>query len=106
MNNLAQIILLKTSSTASISASVELREFVFCLLDVLSKDHKKLSGKYSYLITKLNKQDSTVKMQSKMLNQISSTTCILKDEFIQYSEEINFYLKLLTESFNKKPGQI
>ncbi|OMJ77302.1 hypothetical protein SteCoe_23127 [Stentor coeruleus] len=75
------------------------------LLDDLTKEHKKLSGKYLYLIKKLNKQDCKIDFQAKILKGISNDTFSIKQQFNQFIEEMKFYMILLMENISKKaPG--
>ena len=72
------------------------------LFDLLSKDHKKLTAKYTYLINKLNKQDSTIKIQSKLISHMSTSSALLREQFLQFTEEISFYISLLVENLSCK----
>lgn len=76
------------------------------ILGNLNREHKKLSGKYSYLINKLNKQDCQIKFQAKLLNSISNNTFSIKQQFVQFIEEIKFYMSLLIENINAKTSGV
>ncbi|OMJ79670.1 hypothetical protein SteCoe_20292 [Stentor coeruleus] len=82
------------------------KEKIEDLLGNLNKEHKKLSGKYSYLINKLNKQDCQIKFQAKLLNSISNNTFSIKQQFVQFIEEMKFYMSLLMENINAKTSGV
>ena len=78
------------------------KEQIDQLLDLLTKYHKKLTAKYTYLINKLNKQDATIKVQSKIISHMSASSALLKEQFSQFTEEIGFYISLLIENLSSK----
>lgn len=71
-------------------------------LRVCKYDLQKLSGKYMYLINKFNKQDITLKRQSKILDGISKSTISLKKLFIEFFNEIKGYNSTLVETLSQK----
>ncbi|OMJ87261.1 hypothetical protein SteCoe_11028 [Stentor coeruleus] len=75
------------------------------LLENLTREHKKLSGKYLYIINKLNKQDCKINFQAKILRAISNDTFSIRQQFNQFIEEMMFYMLLLMENIKEKaPG--
>jgi hypothetical protein len=66
------------------------------LYESLSMDHKKLTGKYSYLITRFNKQDQDLKFQAKKLKQLSTSLFDLRCIFLSFSQEIQVILQSLS----------
>lgn len=71
----------------------------------LSKEHKKLSGKYLYLINKLNQQDCKIDFQAKILSAISNDTISIRQQFNEFIDEMKFYMLLLKENISEKaPG--
>ena len=68
-------------------------------------DNKKLSAKYNYLISKLNKQDTTLKRQAKILASISKDSKELKESFEEFINEIKFYLSMLSDHLSKSPSK-
>ena len=69
------------------------------LYEGLSNDHKKLTGKYSYLISRFNKQDQELKYQSRTLILISRNLAELRHHFIIFSKEISDYISTLAQKF-------
>lgn len=68
-------------------------------------DNKKLSAKYNYLISKLNKQDTTLKRQAKILANISKDSKELKENFEEFVNEMKFYLSMLSDHLSKSPSK-
>lgn len=66
-------------------------------------DNKKLSAKYNYLISKLNKQDATLKIQAKILANISKDSKDLKESFEEFVNEMKFYLSMLNDHLSRNP---
>jgi hypothetical protein len=70
------------------------------------EDNKKLNSKYFYLISRLNKQDETVKKQSRILKSFSQDPEWLREQLNKFKEEINFYISLLrTHIIEHQPGK-
>ena len=69
------------------------------LYEGLSNDHKKLTGKYSYLITRFNKQDQELKFQSRTLALVARSLAELRHNFLQFSKEISDYISALAQKF-------
>lgn len=65
-------------------------------------DSEKITVKYNYLICKFNKQDSTLKKQSKILSFISNDTNNLKYEVANMVSEFKEFFHTLVDTMSKK----
>lgn len=59
------------------------------------EDNKRLSCKYNYLISRLNKQESTLNRQSRILKSFAQDPEWLREQINKFKEEMNFYMSLL-----------
>lgn len=76
------------------------------LYEQLSAEHRKLTGKYTYLISRFNNQDKEIKFQAKKLKLISKNLFELRHHFLQFVNEINSYMSTLIQSFGQHSQNI